>query len=759
VHIVDWLTKKQLPKVAEIMRPIMFGGKAFCGYYGWGSAVKQGQTLLMETDLLAEIGLLREAERGIMAGRMLLGQGTFGGLKGTLRIRVVESGTMVGDYPIADGHSLIKRSLAELGRKNENVIDLENRRANQSYAFWQRIPWSPELEAELWPVIDDTLRSAAQDGLWDFSNGPSWDEKKFLLDGLDESTTDLMGRHPYIAQAWSDARADYLTRVATSVFIETLIRVAVPTTASTVALQGRWAVHRWPNDSNGSTQAVEADADQNEIDRVARMEVIQYTIASHRLMAKGCFGVVEDELLEGVDVVLSLDDIKMRVEALDGLAHGDVIELDTVVTFNQWFGAGSAVGVNPEWVKDLQGADFDGDLEFLMSLAKYPVLFDAIRGRVPGQTPKLEKSHSPLEMRPKMITNSMRNLVGFASNVASTTFAVADRVFLAKQMGLRDEAHLNEVLNWFIKVGTDGFKTMVDLFKVERSLSRFQGQLIKLLGKGAPWCRWPNDWAFARDVPDWLPDTVGEYRRLPDEKKDNNIPKSFDGTVGQILRLTLPSLRAAMPECGPVQINTLSTYRHWARPVPEHLADSIHQLQLEFNARVHRVVFEWPEDVQAFKEWWHNAVAQWMAEMDASAEAACNALWREAHSSRSGEATAASVFMVFPEQCKEIILHKPGYEKAKSECLVVGLDYAFNESPMHLVAEVEICEFEQIRQNKRLIRRVLVGNAPGQKDPNAPYPKGMLGMVEVTSVQPELGVYLAEFVRTGHGKAWHCKLS
>lgn len=748
VCLIDWLIKGQIPSRAELEAPVLAEGCEFIGHYGWGSAVKRGQTIGLTRDLLAEVGLLRDATRGIMTGRMLLNQGTFGGLKGTFRIQVVDRGTVIAGNPVDDGHSLLRRDLAELGY-DADTPKIVLGKAKQSYSFWQRIPWSMELQQELLPIIQETIAEASDPGNWDFDYGPAWEEKQALIQ-LDER----MQQHPYVAPAFLKVMADYLARAATTVDVPTEVRVAVPTTSPIATVVGPHALTRYPVDSNGSTQAVEPSAlDGQEFLRVSQLEVVQYTVASKQLMAKGCFGVV-DELPDGVDLVLCLDDIKMTVEALDGLKHGDIVELEAVIPFHQWFAAGCAIGINSEWAKDSMGLDFDGDMVFVMPLHEFPMLLKAIRGRIPGNTPKLEKVPQALDKRVAMIRNSMANLVGLASNVAAGTFAVHDRRLLASQLGFAGEAALNDKLNWYIKVGTDGFKTMINQPLVEMEILALQGNLMRVLKKGAVWTRWPNEWAFRREVPKF------QYEGMSKAEARRAVPIHFDGTIPMILRLTLPDMQRALQiKGGPIDMLPLSTFRGWAGPVPEHLLDGAHRLQLEFNARVTRVNFTWADDVIRFKKVWAHLIQDWMVAEHIGAEMACAALWREAHSTRSDSASAASVFMAFPELCKAIVEHKPGLQCAKQETVLVGLGYVFDEAPTHLVAEVEIREFRQERANKTLIRRIAVGNVPGKKDAKAPYPAGLIGMVEVHANQPELGTYVATITKAGHGNAWHCKLS
>ena len=102
----------------------------------------------------------------------------------------------------------------------------------------------------------------------------------------------------------------------------------------------------------------------------------------------------------------------------------------------------------------------------------------------------------------EMIRKSMMNLVGYASNLMTETFMVTDRDWLAQQLGFKSGASMDERLNYFVRVGTDGFKTNVDQEPVRKHMGILQQKMLKMFGVMAPWTSWPNDWAFARGIPE-----------------------------------------------------------------------------------------------------------------------------------------------------------------------------------------------------------------------------------------------------------------
>jgi len=292
----------------------------------------------------------------------------------------------------------------------------------------------------------------------------------------------------------------------------------------------------------------------------------------------------------------------------------------------------------------------------------------------------------------------------------------------------------------------------VDLGKVNRQLCILQSNLRRLLGTSAPWTKWPNEWAFRRGVPEF-------YREGMDENQQAScIPVLCDGTIAQICKLTLPSMKAALEIRGIIKVKPLSSYRNWAFRVEKELLTQAHELQMEFNVRVSRVNWSDPEEITPFHLWWQGRVREWARSVGVSEKTAACALWREAHSSRSEDSSAASVFIGFPEEAKWVIAEKPGKRDSGVNTLLVGLNYVFDQEPNRLACEVAIREFEQVKNNKRVVRKIVCGNVQGKMDARQPYPADMLGMVDLQGEQPDVGCYQASITKAGRGMAWHCTL-
>ena len=90
---------------------------------------------------------------------------------------------------------------------------------------------------------------------------------------------------------------------------------------------------------------------------------------------------------------------------------------------------------------------------------------------------------------------------------------------------------------------------------------------------------------------------------------------------------------------------------------------------------------------------------------------------------------------------------------------MVGLSYVLDTVPSPLVCELEVREFAQIKNGKRVVRKIVCASLPGKREPRTPYPGDMLGMVDMHADQPECGRYQATINTARGGNAWHCHMA
>jgi hypothetical protein len=771
--VIDWVAADdERPSEQILVTPVEHDGKPYHGHWAWGSSVKTGQTIGLTHDIGHEAGMVKNAEDGQRVQRWLLAQGIFGGLKGQFRIGVCKPGTRIaGAGPVEDGFGYIRRDLAEQGFSGLDKIRLG--KAKGSYTFWQRVrPWTDALEAEIRPLIDERLVNVSDGSGLLYEQASTFDEKKALVE-LDES----MIEHPFVANALSRAAAETFARMATTAPLGSEIKVAVPTTCEQVVYPGKAGkliCVRYPVDSNGSVQAVDTtEEDQGEYAlesvRIATMEVLQVTIAARDFFSKGCLGIV-DELPDDLDMIICSEDIKMSTEGVNETRKRAVLYLEAVCGYTQYFGAGSAAGVNPKWAKDLMGLDNDGDMVEVTDANALPVLWDTVAELPFGETPKLAKSKSPIgkqDRRPEMILKSMSNLVGYASNVVSNTFMVADREYLAKQLGFESEVAMDRALNYYIKVGTDGFKTLIDTRPIERHLAVLQSNMQNLFGTSAPWTNWPNEFAFKRGIPVYIERAIptkdgmryqvgGAQRELDKQVVANSIfGWRMDGTIPNICRLTLPALEAILDT--PIRTQPLTAYRNWALSTSKVDYECAKVIQSWYNARVRRVNWSDPDSIATFKAALNNEITVWVEREELDRKVAASALWRVAHSTRSQDAGGASVFVAFPDEAKWIVEHKPGYRDSRLATVLTGLHYQL-PYVSDLEADVTVVEVKTQSRGKVVVRKAVAADVKGQLKPTGDvYPDNMIAMVAINADQPQTGQYHAIISQISN-KAWKCEL-
>lgn len=309
--------------------------------------------------------------------------------------------------------------------------------------------------------------------------------------------------------------------------------VAMPVTGSDLVVprdEGRYTRHL-----PGEASVIRSPADKQNfyplpkerIDRrskvsrlVGEIEGIQYTLTGHQdnqlTFFKGMVGVIPDELWphdwQGVDLVVSAKDRKlyekwerdssleedpipaadpekdraaMRRMRQDFTVHGTLAAV-------QWFEKGSFVGVPPAIQKWL-GGDYDGDEVAMVFGARNPALQAYVRDRAFREeevNPKLTKSftYKRGESRAERIIALRSPNVGVWSNLAAQvrSLPIELRAGLAREtkegrlLG-RDRAldeldeteRMEKEIQLGIKVGTDGYKTSVDVRAFERRASRY----------------------------------------------------------------------------------------------------------------------------------------------------------------------------------------------------------------------------------------------------------------------------------------------
>jgi len=202
-----------------------------------------------------------------------------------------------------------------------------------------------------------------------------------------------------------------------------------------------------------------------------------------------------------------------------------------------------------------------------------------------------------------------------------------------------------------------------------------------------------------------------EWVELSDTQLKCSVFPFMDGTIAEIARIAIPLLAPHWEAA--VDMKPLTAFLNWVDQPSEKLLMEAEQVQFWFNSRIGRVQWSDPKNVVEFKLDYAERLAEWGGDPVEQAEA----LWWVAHSSRGKDATAASVFMGFPQECERIVAEKPGAQV--EEITVIGISYQVPNFRGGKIA-AEIKPWTQVREGKRVIRMVLCGQVPGQLRPRDP---------------------------------------
>lgn len=774
VVIIDWTAQDgQRPKPGVVARSITVDGVSYHGGWGWGSAVKRGQTFGLTRDVGVETGMFEFVRDGCRLKRWLLAEGLYGLARiDGLRVKIVPPGTVAGGLLVEDGFGYIgKRLAADVSNDHEKIAATSSR---ESFQFWQRLPWD-EVQAECLPLLEELAVDLSDPTRFAFNlNGAHQASKQRWIDWEPE-----LELHRVVANSFSRGLTDFFRRCAGTVPTNASWRIAVPAAVDTVGVAEETVVYRYPIDSNSSIQVVRGDASARaEIERVAQMEVIQFSLSNLEFFASGCLGVVADDPSRDWDILICSENIKLAAYGVRNARKRSALVMDNAcLVFTQHFEAGAALGFNAAFLKRM-GGDFDGDLVTLFKVQQDDHAFDAVAAAIrafpAGATTKLRKSNfllSKADRRPEMVCNCMVNLVGLACNLDASTHMVRDRAALAERLGFADLDTLDEWLNFLIKAGTDGFKSFVlyrrmrdaagtvkdvplTLDTLMRRAGVLQSNVTRLFGMMAPETRWArSDWAFSREVPQ----IVSEDTDLEGWDQDQlrlAVHPSMDGTVQQIARIMLPNIRAAIIH--PIESKPLTYFRKWARMVSSELYKEVFELQIIYNGWVKRLNFADPAAVKSFTARWAQRINEFIEHEGLSRETVGTALWVVSHSSRSSASGAASIFLGMPDQARRISREKPGLSRREETVIMTGVLYNVVSPPASWSGTVRIENHLITSHNKRIHRKVVFAPdlATKPKEHTTQWPKGMAGVISLESDQPDPGTYAATWNRLGDAKAW-----
>ena len=768
VCFIDWRAADgKKPTVEQLQVPITYSGTVYNGAWAWGSAVKQSLTTGLERDLMREIGLMDFDEDAMRFNRVFLGEGVFGGLKGTMTVQIAKPHTLTnGVHPNEDGFGYIRRSVAEKGWNERGRIHLETSRDSAQFA--QR--FSVDVWDVVRPLVRERMDIMGQPGTRGIQTLTYLEEKKRWV-GLNKE----MVRHPYVANALDRSSSDMFARGASSIPTNSHVKVAVPSRCNKFVTEKPMIGYRYPLDAWGSIQAVEADGDAEEIARIDKMEVIQFSMSSDEMGATGLLGVLDDsEMPDGVDIIICADDIKLRKGNPNHRKRCGTIEFDGCVSFTQWYDAGSAIGIGYRWFSKVMGGDFDGDLVTFFRASDigdevFWVLFNKVL-RFPKQgTPKLKKSKIRVTEagRATFAWSSMANLVGYAANMQASTFAVQDREAVATGMGFASMTEMDDYFRQVIQLSVDGYKSskvylerdgkniLVTIPETEENLGRLQTSLVGILGGLAPWNGWNRDEFFFRHtVPSVIEESLGDsLYRVDGRERPIYLSKAevkgavrpiHDTLIAKIARETLPAIQSALGAT--IAVRPLAYHKRWAPNVSEEEFVLGKEYVAWFSQAAPKVSWNSGDAVRSFRNNCECRFSKFVKKHGLTREVAFNAIWQAAHSKRSRLAGAGAPFLACPELAEITIRDKPGMRAVQFRATLVGLKYQVATDIRRWSGEVEVKEMP-IRKNNRTLLRLFVRpvNTAGiefvKKSGDDQYPEGWFGMLSKIDPGVQEGIY------------------
>lgn len=806
VVIIDWLADEKVRPEPEVLAEgVSFDGKHFFPY-GWGTgSIKRGVTLGLARDLMRELGFTKWVRDCCRGQRTFFFEGMWGAGNGELEVESVEEGVVYNGHPVEDGFGLMARSLAEKLYSGLKKIRLTGSR--DSGQMLQRIPRTEEVRKVCDPLIAQEMARFQAPGKLALDGSELEESKQQWIQELGEDAV----YHPYFANALSRRWEEVLYTKATTVRTNAQVRVAIPSTCKKVAVDERVVCWRYPVQTDSGIQDAEAEKGlESEIARIAAMEAVQFTLVSveeNGFMACGILGIVDDDVVGGPDkIVICNRNIKVARGDLKKAVEPQTFHFkEAFLSLGQWWEAGSGIGVNAEWAKELLGLDFDGDLLTLFPVvqpgyADFTPMADVVRAFTVLPTPKMHKENRDINTHERwgFCADSMSPLVGAAANLMATSFMMADRLAFAGRVGWKSVGAMDYTLDRWIKAGTDGpkadrlvwyrkvggknievKKTMTEI--MDEDVGPVQTVMVSKFGSLAPWTKWRRgEHMFRHEIPVAIEKErklesgtvlyklcgLSGWEELSETQVENAIWPFMDGTIAEICRLTLPHLRHVVAY--QVRANPLNHYLDWAPPVSEYLYALMVDLRDRYAARCKSMNRTDPDEIKSVDTWSRKRVVEICKETGVSERTAGYALWRAVHNRRGTEQGSAVIFNALPEEAKHIWADKPGLnweEDGQVEAVMIGMGYNVEKPPHDWIGDIEVRHiFVFSKKEKREVGRLVVVPIDTKafdfkpKGTGSPWLLDQIGTLPRDTRQVSPGCYRAS-IRQMSKSAWSMRLS
>lgn len=774
----------------ELTRTFEVDGQKVVGWWGYGSGIKDHVTPGFVRDYLVESGLVKTDVQSGYTMRVLLPNARDGAVViDEPLIAVVPDQMVWNGYPLCDGGFLVSQSVWDAAVVDKpSVAKLMNPTKN-SYQFAQRFEWE-DIKDDAERMVKEYLESfTSVIGVWGTSEVDPSDFKVRAI----EVCPDLK-EHPYFAEEIQSAWARKCASIASSLPLKNKTRLAVPTTSQefVMAEAGRFTFYGYPIDGWGNigcfdnTDIFDDPEYQEELRRISTTQYAQVSLTHPNFIgAKGVCAVVPDELMDGYDIIISCEDIKLLNlgskkrerhiktfrEYVEGKGLYEPYLPEVVLSIIQTWEKGVSVGAPYQQWKNGAARDWDGDYAIIAPLEGYDQIYEAIerfRPQSGSKPPKIQKS---LDNRPHHMANTMRyGIIGIPINCITDQFAggpdYMDTV-LAPRYGM-DPMGLADWQSMASHLFTDAPKRSDDLAEAVTEVQEKASIAHAQLGGAAPWARWVNqmDQPFRHELPQFLsdrPDLVERAEKDPEyritEDYRQHIPVLMEGSVmGHVYRLVKPwlTLRFNFHPIDGISIGEriksrpLSDFINYAPFMPDEEVEVGHQfMRLIYLPLIKSV--RW-SDEQVSVPSFRRAMAERAREyadkyFRGNMDQFLVAVWRASHHIRGRKNKAAAPWLVMPEESlrlakryyalkqltgeeRQKMLLESGWAGRDFKCPVVGLNKNLHGQLKDVYGPATVAiEDVQLGGRTRLGIILITGEIPVIKIQRPEVPYRLVGIV------------------------------
>jgi hypothetical protein len=694
--------------------------KYLAGILGSTSA-KEGRFLYVKEGDSQEImtrfpTFFKKAEDTVRLARALIPHGEYyGGIHKTMKIQVVEPGTVIAGHRYEDGSfGFNERNICF------NAMPIGLTSTYNHYMILQHLDWDfiePDVRH-----LSDALASDASN--IDPTRPNVLVNGKRLPVGMDDILKEYfltlnpqLAKHPWFARGASEATSRFIGGNAFAPYIQPSCYMAIAGDHWSLP-KGKYIAWRHPVIAEGSVLALDIRKEHPLSTHILGGAVATVTGFWDTDMAfsmKGAGTILDD--LGDIDLVTCNKNIKIsKVPA-------GVYEVDAVQTILQRFDRNSLLVVpNKDGIK--QNLDTDGDLENVAPADDMPRIWANVKAHQDRSDNFKMKGSSDTpwtrENAIKVLLNAAGGDMGWATNLRNWWMSLSTlqreeaipRIMaplseLKTMLGLEgDLKHTIEgadaVFRHFIQYEIDSIKNMqCDTARPRVAASKVQSVLLDITDKGPGYTAYKRSGVAFRDIwpkflseldPDYVAKAHGDREIRKTWEWKVQIPDSMDGIPVHVFRLHRAALERLWAQVV-VNPNPLSpqTFLDWSPMVTNAQLVLGYKLCEAFEAHVAKFdkarqnpngAFDpsRPADAHIFRTSWQETCKKYAEEHFGGNTRLCAmALWRASHNSTI-RIVVGSAFIGFPDEVAEIVTAWSGSLRSH-RCVLIGAKYHFDTIP------------------------------------------------------------------------------